>query len=148
GLLPSERSRPSVRAVRRDLLYFASRRRPGIIMMKTLLAIALAACLVAATPTGATAGPTRMAPTRPSLAQSSSSALFTEEQLDNLLAPIALYPDPLLAQMLPASTFVDQIDQAARWHRANSKNTAAIDQQAWDVSVRSVAHYPQVLYKM
>lgn len=73
---------------------------------------------------------------------------LSAEQMDNLLAPIALYPDPLLAQMFPASTFVDQIDQAARWLRGNNNNTAGVDSQAWDVSVKSVAHYPQAVYMM
>src|SRR5215471_11093201 len=73
--------------------------------------------------------------------------LFSADQLDNLLAPIALYPDPILAQMLPAASFLDQIQQAAQWLRANN-NTAAIDNQPWDVSVKSIAHYPDVLYKM
>jgi hypothetical protein len=79
--------------------------------------------------------------------ESSSSELFSPEQLDNLLAPIALYPDPLLAQVLPAATFVDQIDEASRWMRAYH-NTNAIDDQPWDVSVKAVAHYPSVLYMM
>jgi len=73
---------------------------------------------------------------------------LSAEQMDNLLAPIALYPDPLLAQVLPASTFVDQIDQAARWLRSNNNNPAKIDSQQWDVSVKSVGHYPQVVYMM
>jgi uncharacterized protein DUF3300 len=72
---------------------------------------------------------------------------FSSDQLDNLLAPIALYPDPLLAQVLPAATFVDQVDEAARWMRAYN-NTNAIDYQPWDVSVKAVAHYPSVLYMM
>ncbi|HEX9078773.1 MAG TPA: DUF3300 domain-containing protein, partial [Desulfuromonadaceae bacterium] len=44
--------------------------------------------------------------------------LFSPEELDELVAPIALYPDPLLAQILPAATFVQQIDEAARFVRA------------------------------
>ena len=76
------------------------------------------------------------------------AAQLSPEQLDNLLAPIALYPDPLLAQVLPAATFVDQIDNAARWLRANPNNIAGVDTQQWDVSVRSVSHYPQVVYMM
>ena len=77
----------------------------------------------------------------------SSAEPFSPEQLDNLLAPIALYPDPLLAQVLLAATFVDQVDEAARWMRAYN-NTNAIDDQPWDVSVKAVAHYPSVLYMM
>jgi hypothetical protein len=72
---------------------------------------------------------------------------FTPDQLDNLLAPIALYPDPLLAQVLVAATFPDQIDEASRFLRAGA-NPNAIDDQPWDVSVKAVAKYPTVLYMM
>ncbi|HEV2615062.1 MAG TPA: DUF3300 domain-containing protein, partial [Candidatus Acidoferrales bacterium] len=71
---------------------------------------------------------------------------YSPDQMDNLLAPIALYPDPLLAQVLPAATFVDQIDDADRWVRANGQED--IDDQPWDVSVKAVAHYPEVLDMM
>jgi uncharacterized membrane protein YgcG len=77
----------------------------------------------------------------------SSIQPFSPEQLDNLLAPIALYPDPLLAQILPAATFPDQIDEAARFCRGGA-NPDDIDTQPWDVSVKAVAHYPTVLYMM
>jgi hypothetical protein len=53
----------------------------------------------------------------------------------------------LLAQVLLAATFVDQVDEAARWMRAYN-DTRAIDDQRWDVSVKAVAHYPSVLYMM
>jgi Protein of unknown function (DUF3300) len=76
-----------------------------------------------------------------------SDELFTAEELDDLLAPIALYPDPLIAQILPAATFVDQIDEAARYLNAYGRY-ARIDDQPWDVSVKAVAHYPDVLYMM
>ncbi len=68
---------------------------------------------------------------------------FTAEQLDNLVAPVALYADPLLAQVLLAATFPDQVSAAATYVRANG--TDGIDDQAWDVSVKAVAHYPTVL---
>jgi len=71
---------------------------------------------------------------------------YTDEQLDNLLAPVALYPDPLLAQVLVAATFPDQIDEATRWVRGYGQN--GVDDQPWDVSVRAVAHYPTVLGMM
>jgi Protein of unknown function (DUF3300) len=74
-------------------------------------------------------------------------ANFTPDQLDNLLAPIALYPDPLLAQVLVAATFPDQIDEASRFLRGGG-NPDDIDNQDWDVSVKAVAHYPTVLYMM
>jgi len=79
---------------------------------------------------------------------SAQAQQLSAEQLDNLLASIALHPDPLLAQVLPASTFVEQIDQAARWLRANPTNIAGVDSQPWDVSVKSVTHYPQVVCMM
>jgi hypothetical protein len=71
---------------------------------------------------------------------------FTSEQLENLVAPVALYPDPLLAQVLLAATFPDQIDAAARASRAYSRYN--VDSQDWDVSVKAVAHYPAVLTMM
>jgi hypothetical protein len=76
-----------------------------------------------------------------------SARLLSPEQLDNLLAPVALYPDPLLAHILVAATFVDQIEDAARWMRAHN-DPNGIDSQPWDVSVKAVAHYPSVLYMM
>jgi hypothetical protein len=72
---------------------------------------------------------------------------FSPDQLDNLLAPIALYPDPLLAQVLVAATFPDQIDAAARFVRYN-RNPDDVDGLQWDVSVKAVAHYPTVLAMM
>ncbi len=72
---------------------------------------------------------------------------FSPEQLDNLLAPIALYPDPLLAQVLLAATFPDQIDEADREMRA-SYDHYNVDYAPWDVSVKAVAHYPAVLHMM
>lgn len=71
---------------------------------------------------------------------------FSPEQLENLLSPIALYPDPLLAQVFVAATFPDQVEEAARYVRANGQN--GIDGQNWDVSVRAVAHYPTVIEMM
>ena len=68
---------------------------------------------------------------------------FSEQELENLLGPVALYPDALLAQVLVAATFPDQIADAAQYVRANG--TATVDEQPWDVSVRAVAHYPSAL---
>jgi len=73
--------------------------------------------------------------------------LFTPDELEDLLAPIALYPDPLLAQILPAATFVEQLDQAARFVRLHGAGTD-IDIQPWDLSVKAVAHYPDILFMM
>lgn len=76
-----------------------------------------------------------------------SDEYFTIEELEDLVAPIALYPDPLIAQILPAATFIDQIDEAARFIKLFGKS-ARIDRQPWDVSVKAVAHYPDVLFMM
>ena len=83
----------------------------------------------------------------PDTMEEGNATLFTPEELDDLLAPIALYPDPLLAQILPAATFIDEIDLAARYVGQYGKS-ARIDDQLWDVSVKAVAHYPDVLFMM
>jgi hypothetical protein len=71
------------------------------------------------------------------------TVVYSDEELDNLVAPIALYPDALLAQILIASTFPDQVSIAAAYVR--ERGTRGIDDQNWDLSVKSVAHYPPVL---
>lgn len=76
-----------------------------------------------------------------------SDQAYEAEELEDLVAPIALYPDPLIAQLLPATTFIDQIEAAARYVRRYGV-TPAIDQQPWDISVKAVAHYPDLLLKM
>ena len=84
----------------------------------------------------------------PALAQDEPDGeLLAPDQLDNLLAPIALYPDPLLAQVLVAATFPDQVDEAARFVRGDG-DPDDVDGQPWDVSVKAVAHYPEVLEMM
>ncbi len=71
---------------------------------------------------------------------------YSAEELDNLVAPIALYPDPILAQALVAATFPDQLQVAADYVREHG--TAGVDDQEWDVSVRAIAHYAPVLNMM
>lgn len=72
-----------------------------------------------------------------------ASQRFTAQQIDNLTGPVALYPDALLAQVLVAATFPDQVEDAAKFVRAYG--TDSVDAQSWDVSVRAVAHYPSAL---
>ena len=76
-----------------------------------------------------------------------SDQKYSDDELDEMLAPIALYPDPLLAQMIPAATFFDQLEQAQRTLNGKSDDNLIADQN-WEVSVKSVAHYPQVLRLM
>ena len=66
------------------------------------------------------------------------------QQLDQLLGPIALYPDPLIAQILPASTLPTQIVLADRYVSGGG-DPNQIDQQPWDPSVQALARYPSVL---
>jgi hypothetical protein len=78
---------------------------------------------------------------------------FTPEQLDQLLAPIALYPDALLSQTLMAATYPLEVVEAARWTQANPnlKGDAAVQavkSKDWDVSVRSLVAFPQTLAMM
>jgi hypothetical protein len=76
-----------------------------------------------------------------------SSYSFTEQELDNLLAPIALYPDPLLAEILPGSTYPEEVAEAAAW-LSSGGDSSGIDEQNWDEAVRAVAHYPNILFMM
>jgi hypothetical protein len=82
-----------------------------------------------------------------------SSKAFSEAQLDQMLAPIALYPDALMAQILLAATFPDQVAEADTWLKANPdlKGDAlndALDKMNWDLSVKALAPFPQVLAMM
>jgi hypothetical protein len=69
---------------------------------------------------------------------------YAPEQLDQLVAPIALYPDPLVALILPASTAPSDVGQAAQY-LASGGNPAGVDAQNWDPSVKALAHYPDVI---
>lgn len=73
-----------------------------------------------------------------------STASLSDQQLDQLLGPIALYPDPLLAIMLPAATFPTEIVEADRYISTGG-DPSQIEQQPWDPTVQALAHYPDVL---
>jgi len=77
-------------------------------------------------------------------------APFKKEEIEQLVAPIALYPDALVAQILMASTYPLEVVSAARWSKANPnvKDKAledAMQKQTWDPSVKSLAAFPSVL---
>ena len=81
--------------------------------------------------------------------------LFKAEQLDQLLAPIALYPDTLLAQILMAATYPIEIVKADRWLQDPSHASLrrdqlanAIEAEAWDPSVKSLVPFPRILRMM
>lgn len=78
---------------------------------------------------------------------------FNRAQLDQMLAPIALYPDSLLAQVLLASTYPSEVVQANRWVRAHrgwsqARINAALDRKDWDLSVKALVPFPKVLAMM
>ena len=78
---------------------------------------------------------------------------FKQEELDQMIAPIALYPDSLLTQILMASTYPLEVVEADRWAKKNKDVkgdalTKALEAQPWDPSVKSMVNFPQVLAMM
>jgi len=85
--------------------------------------------------------------------QDDTSQKFSKEELAQMLAPIALYSDTLLAQVLMASTYPLEVVEADRWAKKNpdlkgDSLDAALKEKDWDVSVKSMAHFPDVLSQM
>jgi hypothetical protein len=85
--------------------------------------------------------------------QAPDQPLLTPDQLDDLVTPIALYADPLIAQILAASTYPLEVVQADRWLQSNSQLqgtalTGAAAQQPWDPSIQALVVFPSVLSMM
>jgi hypothetical protein len=85
--------------------------------------------------------------------QSGSPPALTQQELDQILAPVALYPDPLVSQILMASTYPLEVVEAGRWAKQNPNLkgdalTKALEAQNWDPSVKSLVNFPQVLSLM
>src|SRR5262252_7869601 len=82
-----------------------------------------------------------------------TSATPSPSELQQLVAPIALYPDGLVAQILAGSTYPTQVVEADRWLQQN-KNlsgeqlTSAVNQQSWDDSIKGLTEFPSVLDNM
>ncbi len=116
--------------------------------MKQLLSTVLISLLVFTVPFEAM-GQEQPAPAE-STGYSGQGVPLTAEELQQLAAPIALYPDALVAQILGASTFPDQVTFANDWLTQN-KNltgtalTSAVDAQTWDPSVKALTQFPTVL---
>jgi uncharacterized membrane protein YgcG len=118
---------------------------------QTLVSLLPLALLFAAWPQNLSAQQDEQAP-----AQSPQRQQYTQqtpEQLEQLVAPIALYPDSLVAQILAASAFPEQVVEADRWVQAHPdlKQDAlgqAVDQQPWDPSVKALTAFPSVLGNM
>jgi hypothetical protein len=86
-------------------------------------------------------------------AQEPQAKPLSQGELEQLLAPIALYPDDVLAQILIASTYPLEIVQADRWAKQNKSLTGgalttALEKQPWDPSVKSLLNFPEVLGMM
>ena len=89
----------------------------------------------------------------PPAADAAAPPPFTAQELDALVAPIALYPDALLSQILMASTYPLEVVQAARWSKANpglsgDEAVKKAGKETWDVSVMSLVAFPNVLEMM
>ncbi|MET3651221.1 DUF3300 domain-containing protein [Dyella japonica] len=82
-----------------------------------------------------------------------SQKIYDNQQLDQMLAPVALYPDALLSQIFMASTYPSDVADAANWSAANPKaqGDAAVKQvanQPWDPSVQSLVAFPQLMAQL
>src|SRR5277367_2282761 len=96
---------------------------------------------------------TEQAPASQGQAPATTYATPTPDQLYQLVAPIALFPDNLLAQVLAGSTYPDQITAAYNWTKQNPNMKGqqlmqTVDQQPWDASVKGLTQFPDVLSQM
>jgi uncharacterized membrane protein YgcG len=118
---------------------------------RVLVGVMSLALLFATWPLNASAG--QDAPPPEQRPQAAPYQQQTPEQIQQLVAPIALYPDSLVAQILAASTFPEQVVEADRWVQAHPdlKGDAlghAVDEEPWDPSVKALAAFPSVLGNM
>src|SRR5664279_985317 len=130
----------------------------GIARAKRSLSLGLSILLVFAIGPGAatsmayqSAEPSPAGSTAPSY--SGQGVPATAQELQSLVAPIALYPDALVAQILNAATFPDQVAVADNWMQQNKDLTGsalstAVNGQTWDPSVKALTQFPSVLHNM
>ncbi len=98
----------------------------------------------------APAAPAATPAATPAAAPATKEVVFGQEELDQMVAPLALYPDPLLAQVLMAATYPGDVAEAAAWSKAHpdANGDDAVRQvasQPWDPSVQSLVAFPQAL---
>ena len=112
-------------------------------------------CAVLMVPSGSVliASPPALARTSTGAAAARQTTKIPADQLDSLVAPIALYPDPLLAQMLAASTYPLEIVQLQQWLEKNptlkdDALAAAVEKQDWDPSVQAMAGVPEAVKRL
>jgi hypothetical protein len=115
--------------------------------------VALWAMQQAAPPTTQPSPQVNSATTGTSASPTSADAKIPNEQLDSLVAPIALYPDPLLAQTLVACTYPLELVQLQQWLGQNKKLkgkelTTAVEKQDWDPSVQAMAPFPDLVKQL
>jgi hypothetical protein len=120
---------------------------------RILVALLPLSLLFASWPQSLLAKQDAQAQSQPSQEAQAPYAQQSPEQIQQLVAPIALYPDSLVAQILAAATFPEQIVEADRWVQAHSdlkgdELARAVDQQPWDASVKALAPFPAVLGNM
>ena len=132
----------------------AARPGPVIRSSHTLVALACAALLSPGLATLRAQTPPATEPAaQPSPPAEAEAPKIPNDQLDSLVAPIALYPDPLLAQTLAASTYPLELIQLSQWMDKN-KNlkdkalTDALAKQPWDPSVQAMAGIPDAVKRM
>src|SRR5258707_2908641 len=127
----------------------ASRRRRIDMFLKQSLSFFLSLCLLLTTAPGVFADQAPQSEASPPV----QAAQQTPAQLQQLVAPIALYPDALVAQILAAATYPDQIVEANRWMQQHSDLKGEqlgqeVDNQPWDPSVKALTEFPSVLANM
>lgn len=116
------------------------------------IAIITTLCVVLFTP-GKQAVAQAPSPSETAATTEADAPKIPNDQLDSLVAPIALYPDPLLAQTLAAATYPLEIIQLKQWmdKNKNLKGTAltdAVAKQPWDPSIQSMAALPDVVGRL
>src|SRR5262245_44973222 len=119
---------------------------------KNSLAVALAVVLIMA-PWLVLQGSQATEPNEASTGGATDAAPQSAKELQSLVAPIALYPDQLVAQVLSGATFPNQIAQAGNWLETHKGLTGkdltnAVNMESWDPSVKALTAFPSVLENM
>src|SRR5271156_20661 len=130
----------------------------GVVRLRQSLSLGLSIVLVFSVGPGAATGMAYQSSGTAATGTTASSYAgqgvpATPEELQAIVAPIALYPDALVAQILSAATFPDQVAIASYWVGQNkglngSTLVAAVDKQSWDSSVKALTQFPDVLNNM
>jgi hypothetical protein len=93
--------------------------------------------------------PSASGPVSPSDPSDAAATSHSDSELQQLVSPIAMDPDPILADVLPASTYPEQVQEADQWLQNNPNPTdAQIAAQPWDPSVKTLVHYPDALAQL